>query len=774
MKRLLVYSYLLIIFAFIAIIHCEKKPTEPERDNPLDVKNVTTVGDPFNLTCAFANGGVKLTWTKVGLSSIKGYNIYRSESQETGYTQIHQALNTYTFTDKAVKNGHVYYYKITAFLTNGQENNQSNIEAVRIHTDPLIVINSDEQYSAIRNVELTIIASDAKEMWLCNNDQFTEGNWESYNSLKDWTLSTGEGTKNVYLKIKYENDEVSNISSDNILPLPMQPSVKIANDSVYTSRRDVSVLFSATGENLFMQVSQDSGFTNVSWEEYTTSKNMILPAGDGTKTVYAKFKNDFEIESATISDDILPQPMKPEIIISDGSTYTSTRETVLNLKATGENLYMKVSQDSGFTNVSWEEYTTSKNMTLPDGDGAKTVYAKFKNDFEIESNIISNSIILDMTGPIADFSVTPTIGVANVTFFEFDATNSYDNFSLMLRWDWDNDGNYDTDWWTIKTATQLFQTGGGDRTVGLQVKDGAGHTAHISKSVYVNTYPVASFTVSWDENTYLLYHVDASFSSDYEDGKNLEYRWDWNNDGIWDTHFSSNKIIAHQYSSEGNKIVKLEVRDTKGLTHSTVKQLSEPFTVTDIDGNTYKVVKIGNQWWMAENLKVTHYGNGDAIPKVIEEGSWYFTNSGAYCIYDNNDENASTYGCLYNWYAVYDTRKVAPDGWHVPNDEEWNTLIDYLGGSEIAGGKMKEAGTVHWQSPNTGATNESGFSAVPSGYRTLSGSEFLFSGQRSYYWSATNAAIIDARNFSLNYRSAEIYNVGSNKKWGFSVRCIRD
>lgn len=144
-------------------------------------------------------------------------------------------------------------------------------------------------------------------------------------------------------------------------------------------------------------------------------------------------------------------------------------------------------------------------------------------------------------------------------------------------------------------------------------------------------------------------------------------------------------------------------------------------TVTDIDGNIYQTIKIGTQWWMAENLKVTHYRNGDSIPNVTDETAWSNLTTGAYGNYNNDDDISNTYANLYNWYAVNDSRNIAPIGWHIPTDAEWQTLVDYLGGESVAGSKMKETGTEHWRSPNVGTTNESGFSALPGDYRGISG-----------------------------------------------------
>ena len=197
-------------------------------------------------------------------------------------------------------------------------------------------------------------------------------------------------------------------------------------------------------------------------------------------------------------------------------------------------------------------------------------------------------------------------------------------------------------------------------------------------------------------------------------------------------------------------------------------------TVTDIDGNVYQTVQIGDQWWMAENLKVTHYRSGDPIPDVTDDSEWSSLTSGAYCDYDNNTNHVPVYGRLYNWYAVNDDRGIAPDGWHVPSDEDWQMLIGYLGGSAMAGGMMREAGTEHWSSPNIGADNYSGFTALPGGYRNPSDGDFLDMGILAYFWSSTELDDELASRQRLYHKDSDIYRGYSDKRYGFSVRCVRD
>ena len=195
--------------------------------------------------------------------------------------------------------------------------------------------------------------------------------------------------------------------------------------------------------------------------------------------------------------------------------------------------------------------------------------------------------------------------------------------------------------------------------------------------------------------------------------------------------------------------------------------------VTDIDGNTYRTVKIGNQWWMAENLKVTRYCNGDSIPHVTDNKAWQNSRStGAYCNYDNDENNVATYGRLFNWFAVNDSRNIAPAGWHVPTKAEYDTLIDYIGGVDIAGGKMKESGLAHWKNPNTFANNESGFSGLPGGYRGDDG--FYGMGFYATFWSSSKRSFGDAWCRWLDYNSAAAHRYGNSKLSGFSVRCVQD
>jgi uncharacterized protein (TIGR02145 family) len=196
--------------------------------------------------------------------------------------------------------------------------------------------------------------------------------------------------------------------------------------------------------------------------------------------------------------------------------------------------------------------------------------------------------------------------------------------------------------------------------------------------------------------------------------------------------------------------------------------------VKDIGGNVYQTIGIGSQIWMKENLKTLRFKDSSAIPFVPENDAWSLQFiKPAYCWYDNDeDKYKNTYGALYNWRAVI-TGNLCPAGWHVPTQDEWTILEIFLGGSSVAGGKMKESGSDHWLSPNTGATNESGFTALPGSIRTSYGT-YEDIGEGTCFWTSTISNVNSAWYRSLDYMAADLFGGSNLQLWGCSIRCIKD
>lgn len=199
--------------------------------------------------------------------------------------------------------------------------------------------------------------------------------------------------------------------------------------------------------------------------------------------------------------------------------------------------------------------------------------------------------------------------------------------------------------------------------------------------------------------------------------------------------------------------------------------------VTDADGNVYHIITIGNQVWMAENLRTTRYSDKTPIPYVTDDHNWGERYTDAYCWYNNEESsNKYLYGALYNWFSVK-TGKLCPAGWHVPTDADWMALAGHLGGDSLAGGKLKETGTMHWLTPNAGASDEVGFAALGSGWRSISTNswQYVDRGNSEFWWSSTAAVSWQFSNARAVYNSEKVlFTEQVFWQYGLSVRCIKD
>lgn len=231
--------------------------------------------------------------------------------------------------------------------------------------------------------------------------------------------------------------------------------------------------------------------------------------------------------------------------------------------------------------------------------------------------------------------------------------------------------------------------------------------------------------------------------------------------------------------NKANKSVKINVLPKPVVANDVIFNPTLTYgTMTDQNGNVYKTITIGSQVWMAENLRATSYRNGTPINNITANGTWPTQTSSAYSTYNNTSDPSKIkiYGNLYNWFAVTDTRNIAPVGWHVPTESEWKTLTTFLGGETVAGGKLKEIGITHWDTPNTGADNASGFTALPGGSRSGSTGAFANLGHDGNYWSRT----ANPANTKYAYYLSLVGYEGSAqigiflKPTGLSVRLVKD
>ncbi len=268
--------------------------------------------------------------------------------------------------------------------------------------------------------------------------------------------------------------------------------------------------------------------------------------------------------------------------------------------------------------------------------------------------------------------------------------------------------------------------------------------------------PITAFGVCWS--------TDSSPS--------LSNKLGSTNDGSGIGNFSS---ILGELIPETFYYIKAYATNSSGTAYGNAESFKTGGMITDIEGNVYNTIEIGNQTWMAENLKTATYNDGTTIPLITNDNQWINLTTPGYCWYNNDaGTNKNTYGAIYNFYTI-NTGKLCPSGWHVPTDGEWTILSDYLGGDSIAGGKLKEAGTTHWTYPNTGATNESNFWALPGGVRVAWDGLFYARYEFAGWWTASEMSSNHAYGRFLNYDEVAVSkNEWVSKAYGYSVRCIKD
>jgi uncharacterized protein (TIGR02145 family) len=231
-------------------------------------------------------------------------------------------------------------------------------------------------------------------------------------------------------------------------------------------------------------------------------------------------------------------------------------------------------------------------------------------------------------------------------------------------------------------------------------------------------------------------------------------------------HYRVNAV--NEYGTANGSDVAFKTTDTSKVIIEFNPNLTYD-SIYDSEGNKYRTIQIGTQTWMAENLRSTKLNNGTDIPFIPDSYAWVLLSTPGYCWYNSDSVG---YGALYNWYTAA-SGNLCPEGWHVPSDDEWTVLTDFLGGKDHAGGKLKEAGTTHWMSPNADATNESGFSALPGGYRFYSGGYNDIT-RYGFWWTSTEWSSTGAWYRDVYYGYTSVDRSNSSKQSAANVRCIKD
>jgi uncharacterized protein (TIGR02145 family) len=354
--------------------------------------------------------------------------------------------------------------------------------------------------------------------------------------------------------------------------------------------------------------------------------------------------------------------------------------------------------------------------------------------------------------------------------------NDFENDMREVRFYLNGDGVIADQEWPYSYTWHTSLSDSGYNTIKAEAIDNLGEIGKAEITVTIQqTPPIATFSGSPSTGTPLtVFTFDASYSWDQEDDADqLQIRWDWESDGQWDTEYSNAKIENHQFKYVGLYLITMEVKDRGNAVteDSRILIIEEDTTCVDYDGNEYATIHIGNQIWMAENLRTTHYTTGQPIPYLTQNELWSTTDSNASCIYNNDEGNAAIYGRLYNWDAATHYG-LAPNGWRVPGRQDLEQLIEFLGGADIAGGKLKENGLSHWLEPNE-SNNESGFSALPGGGR-LSDGTYVDLGRIGGYWtnspeSGTNSVMY----FHLSNDTTALELYPADKQSGLSIRCIK-
>jgi len=537
------------------------------------------------------------------------------------------------------------------------------------------------------------------------------------------------------------------------------------------------------GESIQFTDESTNNPTSWRWDfgdgEFSTQQNPTYTySNPGTYTVILIAMNDFGSNHETKTDYITVEPVgiAPVAEFSGSPRTISEREGVVFYdQSTNNPTYWLWDFGDGST-------VEAINVThVYQNPGVYTVTLTVSNDYGTDSETKVDYITVEPEGypPEADFTVSDqTITEGQTVQFTDQSTNN------PASWSWNfGDGGTSTE----SDPSHQYNTPG-TYTVTLTATNAHGSDSE-TKVDYITVDPegyppVAEFTAS--ETT--ITEGETVVFTDQSTNSPTSWSWDFGDGGT-----STQQNPSHPYDTPGTYTVTLTATNAHGSDseiksgYITVDEDSggETGTVTDIDGNVYTTVRIGDQWWMAENLIVTRYSDGTPLVDGTGVGDIrYDYTTRYYFSYNDNESYVPIYGRLYTWAATMNgaassdenpsgVQGVCPSGWHVPSRAEWNELLDYLGGTDIAGGKLKEEGTSHWEAPNEGATNESGFTGLPGSYRAYTG-YFPAIGRSGVIWTSWESSSDRAQNFGLNYDFIGVIGGYGMKEMGISVRCVQD
>ncbi len=472
-------------FCLMLLSGCGKSPSAPEKDTPLDPYGANATENQLGLSLAVRPGSVVLWWRAPLEVDPVGYRIYRGVDDSVHlFVRVAPAETLRTFVDTDVRPGHTYYYKI-APVVRGLEGAQSPRRPL-LAPVPSVEIEGGAPTTQRCTVSLTLLAPRADSVFLSGTPERGAGAFEPMVATRAWALTPGQGPLRVYAWFHYPDGIVA-AASDSVMPAPLIGGVLLINggQSTTASRRVRLQVQGLVADS--MLVANRPDFAGSSWEPFATTSDWMLKPDPGRQRVYVRIKNCLGVVSETLFDTIDPsQIAQVSVTIAEDSAYVSVRSVALALSAVGADSVILANDDSLFTGAQWEPLASPRLWTLTQGEGPKTVFARFRNDFGSQSPLVWDSTVADYSPPQASLTVSPPDSGA---LFAVSAATSTDSWcppsKLQVRWRWEGEGSFDTAWSPRKDTTHVFASSGVKR-VSVEVRDMSGHISAAGHNVDSN------------------------------------------------------------------------------------------------------------------------------------------------------------------------------------------------------------------------------------------------------------------------------------------------